>query len=215
MCRLARSRVICTASALAPLVFHGMYSLVCPVLQPDNLKPFDNGTHVGFQDQVVLGDAEVVPDILPLLNPLLLWLITALSSLGVPFLPLALRSLYRQKQAAAGLQLGAEQGAQRSQSRLDRLFGKAFVNPQDIALLEQQVARRERTPVLRVRQGGEGRVTRDNGPPACLWFAAVVHTTPGCVRRSSLAFLCLLTTRPDPQIPPARNCMFDVLLAAG
>lgn len=136
---------------------------------------------MGFEDQVVLGDAEVASDILPWLNPLLLWLITALSSLGVPFLPLALGSLYRQKQAAAGLQLGAEQGAQRSQSRLERLFGKAFVNPQDIALLEQQVARRERKPVLQVRQGREGRVTRDTGP-ACLWCAAVVHMTPGCVR---------------------------------
>lgn len=115
-------------------------------LKPDDLKCFEDGTHVGFEDQVVLADAEVTSDILPWLNPLLLWL---LSSLGVPFLPLLLRTVYRKRQAAAGLQLGAQQGEQRSESRLERLFGKVFLNPQDIALLEQQAIRTERKPLLK------------------------------------------------------------------
>lgn len=130
--------------------------------------PYPDGTHVGFEDQVVLGDAEVVPDILPWLSPLLLWLITALSSLGVPFLPYALGQIYKQRRLAAegpadpagsggstaigasagGGLLGAPKpGEERALARLDRLFGKLLVNPLDIALLEQQAARKE-TPRL-------------------------------------------------------------------
>jgi hypothetical protein len=133
------------------MLIQALAALSVLALQPDDLKCFEDGTHVGFEDQVVVGSAEVTSDILPWLNPLLLWL---LSSLGVPFLPLLLRTAYRKKKAAAGLQLGAQQGEQRSESRLERLFGKVFLNPQDIALLEQQAVRTERKPLLKVRHGG-------------------------------------------------------------
>lgn len=103
---------------------------------------FADGTHVGFQDQVVLGDTEVTSDILPWLNPLLWWLITALSSLGVPFLPYLLGQLYKRR-VAGGL-LGAEE-----EEEADRrgIFNRVLINPQDIALLEQQAARRAQAQV--------------------------------------------------------------------
>lgn len=50
-------------------------------LQASDVFQYINGTHVGFQDQVVLGNLEVVPDILPWLNPILLFL----TYLGFPF----------------------------------------------------------------------------------------------------------------------------------
>jgi hypothetical protein len=136
-----------------------------------SIIPYEDGTHVGFEDQVVLGDAEVVPDILPWLTPLLLWLITALSSLGIPFLPYALGQIYKQRRLAAeapvgaagaegsaasdasdsGARLGAPKpGESKALERLDRLFSKPLVNPLDIALLEQQAARKEAPRLLMV-----------------------------------------------------------------
>jgi hypothetical protein len=107
---------------------------------------FPDGTHVGFEDQVVLGDAEVTSDILPWLNPLLWWLITALSSLGVPFLPYLLGQLYKRR-VAGGL-LGAEEEDEGTPSLERRgLFKRVLINPQDIALLEQQAARRAQAQV--------------------------------------------------------------------
>lgn len=112
-------------------------------LQAADVTVFPDGTHVGFEDQVVLGDAEVTSDILPWLNPLLLWLITALSSLGVPFLPYLLGKVYSQRAAREGL-LGAEEGEEGEEGSARRLgvFDKLVINPQDIALLEQQAARK-------------------------------------------------------------------------
>jgi len=49
-------------------------------LKAKNIKVFPQGTHVGFEDQVVLGDAEVASDILPWLDAILL----ALAAVGIP-----------------------------------------------------------------------------------------------------------------------------------
>jgi hypothetical protein len=148
--------------------------LLPTLLSVQSVIAFEDGTHVGFEDQVVLGDAEVVPDILPWLTPLLLWLITALSSLGVPYLPYALGQIYKQRRLAAegpsgaasaegsaaigsstsggggGLLGAAKPGEARALARLDRVFGKLLVNPLDIALLEQQAARKEAPRLLKV-----------------------------------------------------------------
>jgi len=52
-------------------------------LEDSDITVYDQGTHVGFQDQVVLGDQEVAADVLPWLTPLLL----ALAGIGLPFIP--------------------------------------------------------------------------------------------------------------------------------
>jgi len=111
-------------------------------LDPADVTVFPDGTHVGFEDQVVLGDAEVTSDILPWLNPLLWWLITALSSLGVPFLPYLLGQLYKRR-VSGGL-LGAEE---EEEGERRGIFNRVLINPQDIALLEQQAARRAQAQV--------------------------------------------------------------------
>jgi hypothetical protein len=105
---------------------------------------------------VVVGDYEVVPDILPWLNPLLLWLITALSSLGVPFLPTLLGQLGKKNletadDAAAGgggLKAGKEDGGRLGAAA--KGFQRLFVNPLDIALLGQLAARRAAKEKLKV-----------------------------------------------------------------
>lgn len=105
-------------------------------------KKFDNGTHVGFEDQVVLGDAEVVSDILPWLNPLLLWLIIALSAFGVPFLPLLLGRVYKARLAADSalrLKAGMKPGDDAPEMPV---FSRLLINPQDIALLSQQAGKK-------------------------------------------------------------------------
>jgi hypothetical protein len=105
-------------------------------------KAFENGTHVGFEDQVVLGDAEITSDILPWLNPLLLWLITALSAFGVPFLPLLLGRVYRARLAAdSALRLKAGMKPEENGQEMP-VFSRLLINPQDIALLEQQAGRK-------------------------------------------------------------------------
>jgi hypothetical protein len=108
---------------------------------------------VGFEDQVVAGDYEVTSEILPWLNPLLL-LITALSSLGIPFLPPLLGQL-RKQQAAAAAESEGLLGADREEENGGRLgaargFEKLFVNPLDIALLGQLAARRAANGKLQV-----------------------------------------------------------------
>lgn len=108
---------------------------------------FPDGTHVGFEDQVVLGDAEITSDILPWLNPLLLWLIRVLSSLGVPFLPYLLGQLYKRR-PAEGL-LGAEE--EEETEGQPGIFSRLRINPQDIILLEQQAARKGVKEKLQVR----------------------------------------------------------------
>jgi hypothetical protein len=103
---------------------------------------------VGFEDQVVVGDYEVTSEILPWLNPLLLWLITALSSVGVPFLPTLLGQLRQKSDTAesastgvSGLTAGTE-GSERVGAAAAKGFEKILVNPLDIALLGQLAARR-------------------------------------------------------------------------
>jgi hypothetical protein len=111
---------------------------------------------VGFEDQVVAGDYEVTSEILPWLNPLLL-LITALSSLGVPFLPSLLGQLKKQQDAAAAAASDGRLGAEKDEGYGGRLgaargFEKRFVNPLDIALLGQVAARKAAKDKLQVRQ---------------------------------------------------------------
>jgi hypothetical protein len=113
-------------------------------LQSDNVTVYTDGTHVGFEDQVVAGNYEVASEILPWLNPLLL-LITALSSLGIPFLPPLLGQLKKQQSASAAESEGLL-GGDRNEEDGGRLgaanvFEKLFVNPLDIALLGQLAAR--------------------------------------------------------------------------
>jgi hypothetical protein len=127
-------------------------------LQSGNVTVYPDGTHVGFEDQVVALRYEVTSDILPWLNPLLL-LIIALSSLGVPFLPWLLGQLKKQQDAAADAAsdkelLGAERDEREDGGRLGavRAFEKLFVNPQDIALLGQVAARKEAEHQVQVRQ---------------------------------------------------------------
>jgi len=120
----------------------GADACLFPTVWPADVTVFPDGTHVGFEDQVVLGDAEVTSDILPWLNPLLWWLITALSSLGVPFLPYLLGQLYKRR-VSGGL-LGAEE---EEEGERRGIFNRVLINPQDIALLEQQAARRAQAQV--------------------------------------------------------------------
>lgn len=128
-------------------------------MQDENITSFPDGTHVGFEDQVVLGDAEVTSDILPILNPLLLWLINALSALGVPFLPLLLGRILK-GQLGDGTPrggLGAEKDAEEGEEVAGYMAGplsRLRINPQDITLLEQQAGRREREQKLQVPTAG-------------------------------------------------------------
>lgn len=124
-----------------------------PQLQGSDVTCFPDGTHVGFEDQVVLGDAEVTSDILPWLNPLLWWIITSLSALGVPFLPSLLGLIYKRGRQAAPeeetIAAAGGGGMLATASSPDVEMGipqmsKMLMNPQDIALLQQLDAKRAR-----------------------------------------------------------------------
>lgn len=136
-------------------------------IQDTDITVYGKGTHVGFQDQVVLGDAEITSDVLPWLNPLLLFLVTSLSAIGIPFLPWITAQLLQKRldakltsddneagEAAAangtapssGGLLAAGPGASAGPVA-SAVLQKAFLNPQDIALLEQALQRSaDKTP---------------------------------------------------------------------
>jgi hypothetical protein len=132
---------LCTITPWISLPFSGCTSHLSHLSLLQIEKQFESGTHVGFEDQVVLGDAEITSDILPWLNPLLLWLITALSALGVPFLPFVLGQVYKGRVAAdAAMRLKAGMEPEEVPER--PVFSRLLINPQDIALLEQQAGKK-------------------------------------------------------------------------
>lgn len=164
-------------------------------IKDENITSFPDGTHVGFEDQVVLGDAEVTSDILPILNPLLLWLINSLSALGVPFLPLLLGRILKSKLADGTPRgsLGAEKDEEEGEEVAGYMAGplsRLRINPQDIALLEQQTGRREREQKLQARPPPADGL----GPPEEVSIAsaeASIAQYVGLLTATVLAFVAL------------------------
>jgi len=146
--------------------------------------------HVRFEDQVVLGDAEVTSDILPILNPLLLWLINSLSALGVPFLPLLLGRILKSKLADGTPRgsLGAEKDEEEGEEVAGYMAGplsRLRINPQDIALLEQQTGRREREQKLQVSMAGCWLLSTvgHRAVPVCVLYV-VTGSITGCMQHA-------------------------------
>lgn len=93
------------------------------MLQPENVVDYQNGTHVGFQDQVGWGKQGFL-QVLPKLDPLLAGLLSALKDLRVPVLKFF-----------PGLS-----------EEFIKSIG-AVVNPLDFALLEKQAASINQLPL--------------------------------------------------------------------